>query len=101
MASYILKEGVAKISALFKTQFPNKIYKSDKVVQRLLQLPVVIVKGEFLFVTEKRPDVNYKILLELLPNMLPAEREVGSRIIKENLRTLCQLASTESEIGNY
>ena len=97
MASYILKEGVAKVSEVFKMQFPNKIYKSDKAVQRLLQLPVVIVKGEFLFVTEKRPDVNYKILLELLPKMLPAEKEVGSRISKETLRTLCQLASTESD----
>ncbi|CAB4016500.1 Hypothetical predicted protein [Paramuricea clavata] len=97
MASYILKEGVAKVSEVFKTQFPNKIDKSDKAVQRLLQLPVVIVKGEFLFVTKKRPDVNYKILLELLPKMLPAEREVGSRISKETLRTLCQLASTESD----
>jgi hypothetical protein len=97
MASYILKEGIAKVSEVFKMQFLNKIYKSDKAVQRLLQLPVVIVKGEFLFVTEKRPDVNYKILLELLPKMLPAEREVGSRISKETLRTLCQLASTESD----
>ena len=45
MASYILKEGVAKVSEVFKMQFPNKIYKSDKAVQQLLQLPVVIAYG--------------------------------------------------------
>jgi hypothetical protein len=78
MASCILEEGVAKVFDVFRKQFPNKVYKSDKAVQQLLQLPVVIVKGKVLFVTEKKHDIDYKLFLELLPKMVH-EKEAGIR----------------------
>ena len=45
LASEILQKGIVKVSEVFKVQFPSK-YQSDKAVRRLMQLPVVILKGK-------------------------------------------------------
>ena len=60
MASHILQEGIVKVCDLYKRQFPSHKYQSDKAVRRLMQLPVVIFKQEFLFVTAYRPMLDYR-----------------------------------------
>ncbi|CAH3159030.1 unnamed protein product [Porites lobata] len=44
MALHISQKGIVKVSDVYKSQFPEKKYQSDKAVRRLMQLPVVIFK---------------------------------------------------------
>ena len=60
IASQILQKGIVKVSQVFKMQFPSSKYQSEKAVRRMMQLPVVIFKGDNLFVTDLRSDVIYE-----------------------------------------
>ena len=44
MVLHISQKGIVKVSDVYKSQFPEKKYQSDKAVRRLMQLPVVIFK---------------------------------------------------------
>lgn len=44
MASHIAQEGIVKVSEVYRRQFREAKYQSDKAVRRLLQLPCVIFK---------------------------------------------------------
>ena len=96
LASYILQEGIAKVSDVYKRQFPSCNYKSDKAVRRLMQLPVVIFKQEFLFVMEYIPTIDYMEMMAWITKMLPG-KAVETKLNKQTLRSLCELASTESD----
>ena len=63
MASHIAQEGIVKVSEVYRRQFPEANYQSDKAVRRLLQLPCVIFKQGNLYVTELRPELHYKTLI--------------------------------------
>ena len=43
-ASHIAQEGIVKVSEVYRRQFPEAKYQSDKAVRRLLQLLCVIFK---------------------------------------------------------
>ena len=61
-----------------------------------MQLPVVIFKRENLFVTELRSDVNYEKMVDWIEKIVP-QNDVERKLNKETLKSLCELASTESD----
>ena len=63
MASHIAQEGIVKVSEVYRRQFPEAKYQSDKAVRSLLQLPCVIFKQGNLYVTELRPELQDADLL--------------------------------------
>ena len=91
MASHIIQEGIVKVSEVYKREFPATKYQSDKAVRRLIQLPVVILKLEHLFVTELKPDLDYRTLIDWIKKTMPG-KEVDSKLDKCTLRSLCELA---------
>lgn len=96
MALHISQKGIVKVSDVYKSQFPEKKYQSDKAVRRLMQLPVVIFKQQHLYVTELRSDVDYKTFVDWIARTMPDEKSV-KHMSKETLKSLCELASTESD----
>ena len=96
LASEILRKGIVKVAEVFKMQFSSSKYQSDKAVRRLMQLPVVIFKRENLFVTELRSDVNYDKMVDWIEKIVP-QNDVERKLNKETLKSLCELASTESD----
>ena len=96
IASHIVQEGIVKVSEVYKREFPATKYQSDKAVRRLMQLPVVILKLEHLFVTELRPDLDYRTLINWIKKTMPG-KEVDCRLDKRTLKSLCELASKESD----
>jgi hypothetical protein len=96
VASYIQKEGIIKVAAVFKKHYPNRVYKSDKFIRYLMQLPVVIFKYEVLFVTEQKPNMDYRKMIDWMGKVIP-KKQIESRVNKDTLKSLCELASTESD----
>ncbi|XP_068761299.1 uncharacterized protein [Montipora capricornis] len=96
MALHISQKGIVKVFDVYKSQFPEKKYQSDKAVRRLMQLPVVIFKQQHLYVTELRSDVDYKTFVDWIARTMPDEKSV-KHMSKETLKSLCELASTESD----
>ena len=97
-ATYILKDGIVKVSDVFKIFSSTTAckYKSDKAVRRLMQLPVVIFKLKQLFVTENAPGVDYSRMIEWITKVMPMEY-IDNTLNKQTLKSLCELASTESD----
>jgi hypothetical protein len=58
----MIENGVVLLSACFRKCFYG-IYKSDKAIKRIMQLPVAVFRvSEKLFVTEYTPNMNYEKL---------------------------------------
>ena len=74
MALHISQKGIVKVSDVYKSQFPEKKYQSDKAVRRLMQLPVVIFKQQHLYVTELRSEVDYKTFVDWIARTMPMKR---------------------------
>ena len=96
MAAHIDNEGILKVSEVYKKQFPKSKYQSDKVVRRLMQLPVVILKNRYLYVTEQRPEIHYQTLNDWIEKTMP-KTDTEKKLDKQTLKSLCELASTESD----
>lgn len=72
-------------------------YKSDKATRRLMQLPVAVFRiKDKLYVAENRPDMNYTRFVKFLNMLVPAEL-MHKGISSENLKILCELASSEND----
>lgn len=97
LASHIVEEGVVKISHVYKKQFPNRKYQSDKALRRMMQLPCVVFKRECLYVAGRRPNLDYKTLVEWISRTMPETNDIESKLDKQTLKSLCELASTESD----
>ena len=97
MASHIAQEGIVKVSEVYRRQFPDGNYQSDKAVRRLMQLPCVIFKVEYLYVMELRPELNYRTLIDWIGKTMPGKGNIERKLEKETLKSLCELASNESD----
>ncbi|CAB4022429.1 Hypothetical predicted protein, partial [Paramuricea clavata] len=94
-AKEIISGGICPLALLYKTRF-NQQYKTDKAVQQLMQLPVVIfpIKTK-LYVTRYSSGTNYDKFIELLENLVPDSK--CESINKEELKLLCSLATNEKD----
>lgn len=96
MASHIDHEGILKVSEVYKRQFHESKYQSDKAIRRLMQLPVVILRNGYLFVTDLRPGIHYRTLIDWIKKTMPST-DTQKKLDKQTLKSLCELASTESD----
>lgn len=97
MASHIAQEGIVKVSEVYRRQFPEAKHQSDKAVRRLLQLPCVIFKQGNLYVTELRTELHYKTLIHWIGKTMPGIDDIEHNLDKKTLKSVCELASTESD----
>lgn len=62
-----------------------------------MQLPCVIFKQGYLYVTELRPELHYKMLIHWTGKTMPGKDDIEHNLDKKTLKSLCELASTESD----
>jgi len=96
VAGEVMDSGIVPLSALYRKYF-RSIYKSDKAIRRVIQLPVVIFRafGQ-LFVTEYVKNVDFTRLASCVSNFVP-EKSLTSGMGRESLKVLCELASSEKD----
>jgi len=107
LAEKIDNDVFCELPSMYRTVFPNMLYKSSNAIRRLMQLPVVILNLELngrgsqrLYTTEIQGSTNYYAFSNLCQSMLSkanAKRKEIKGIDKETLNLLCQLATTESD----
>ncbi len=95
-AKDLSKHGLVPLSESFRKCFDCE-YKSDKAIRRLMQLPVAVFRiKDKLYVAENRPDMNYTRFVKFLNMLVPTEL-MQKGISRENLKILCELASSEKD----
>ena len=92
----MVKQGIVPLATMYREHFNGK-YKSDKAIQRIIQLPVVIFGGfGQVFDTEFVNGVDFPKLVCVVSKFVPAKCITGD-LDKESLRLLCGLASSEKD----
>ena len=95
-ANSVLECGLVPLSETFRKCFSSQ-YKSSKAVSRVMQLPVVIFRVQNrLFVVEYVQNVNYEKFVKFL-NLFVPEKHLQKGISRENLKMICELASSEKD----
>ena len=95
-AKELSKHGLVPLSESFRKCFDCK-YKSDKAIRRLMQLPIAVFRiKDKLYVAENRSDMNFTRFVKFLSMLVPAE-SMQKGISRENLKILCELASSEKD----
>ena len=95
-AKELLKHGLVPLSESFRKCFGCE-YKFHKAIRRLMQLPIAVFRvKDKLYVVENRPDMNYTRFVKFLSMLVPAEL-MQTGILRENLKILCELASSEKD----
>ena len=102
-AKDILNYGVVELKQIFHKNFKQSKYISNKVIRRMMQMPVVVFMLELsgpgsqkLFITENNPSVDYSVFVKSLKFIVPVENVVTG-LSKDQLRALCSLATTEKD----
>lgn len=100
-ANYIIHENVVKLQSVYVNHFWNKgsKYKSDKAVERLMQLPVVVFpvrehQKVTLSVTESE-GLNCSKMQTLIQNLVEVQERKASELSKATLSVICDLASSK------
>ena len=92
----ICEKGIVPLSTLYRQCF-GSVYKSDKAIRRIIQFPVVIFRCfSQLFVTEYVDGLNFAKLVSCVAKYLP-QSKICAGINKENLKLLCEMASSEKD----
>ena len=75
----VLKEGIVKLSTIFRAVFPNVSYCSSNAKSRLLRIPLVaIFINKEQYVMEKIDGFNYMSLITFLESdAVKSSRELG------------------------
>lgn len=90
------EKGIVPLSTVYRKCF-GSVYKSDKAVRRIIQLPVIIFRCfDQLFVTEYVDGLDFTKLASCVAKYVP-QNCLSSGIDKENLKLLCELASSEKD----
>ena len=92
----ICEKGIVPLSTLYRQCF-GSVYKSDKAIRRIIQFPVIIFRCfSQLFVTEYVHGLNFAKLASCVAKYLP-QSKICAGINKENLKLLCEMASSEKD----
>ncbi|CAB4005888.1 Hypothetical predicted protein [Paramuricea clavata] len=95
-ANEIAKKGIVPLSALYRQCF-GTVYKSDKAIRRIIQLPVIIFRSfNQLFVTAFVDRVDYTKLVQCVYKYIP-QKTMSSGVDKDSLQLMCELASSEKD----
>ena len=89
----IAEKGIVPLSALYRQCF-GSLYKADKAIRRVIQLPVIIFRS--FNVTEFVDRVDFLRLTQCISKYIP-QQKLSTGINKESLQLLCELASTEKD----
>ena len=88
MASHMAQEGIVKVSEIYRRQFPEAKYQSN--------ISVIFKQGN-LYVSELRPELHYKKLIHRRGKTMPGKDDIERKLDKQTLKSLCELAATESD----
>ena len=95
-SSKIAEKGIIPLSALYRQCF-GSMYKADKAIRHVIQLPVIIFRSfNKLFVTEFVDKVDFLKLTECISKYIP-QQKLSTGINRESLQFLCELTSTEKD----
>ena len=107
-ARKIFNSVVVDLKTLFLEHFTTVIYKSDKAVRRIMQLPVAVIRlcmegpgSHKLYVTSKTRGVNYSLFPRLIEKLVISRRKQVTSRSKKMLKGLCHLHKKVTALIKY
>ncbi|CAB3979645.1 Hypothetical predicted protein [Paramuricea clavata] len=89
------EKGIVPLSTVYRKCF-GSVYKFDKAVRRIIQLPVIFCCFDQLFATEYVDGLDFTKLASCVAKYVP-QNCLSSGTDKGNLKLLCELASSEKD----
>ena len=104
-AKDISSYGVVELQKVFCKNFQHSKYISNKVIRRMMQMPVVVFTLELsgpgsqrLFITENNPSVDYSVFVKWFGKVIPT-KSITNGLSKDQLQGLLLHANQKVYLG--